>query len=86
MHVAAQFFVFLAAAYAVSTVVWPGLALRRIGSWLVLACFAVVLFTPLLIGPQHVKLRALACVLAIDLFFKMVDYARQQRLGGAEVR
>ena len=45
---------------------------------------SAVLFAPILIPPEAIKLRALACVLAIDVFFRTVDYSRQLRLGFIE--
>jgi hypothetical protein len=41
----------------------------------------VVLFTPLIIPANRVITRALVCVACGELFFKMIDYARQSRLG-----
>ncbi len=76
---AAQIVTFFAAAFGLSIAVWPALRLRGFPSWLGLAVCAAVLFTPLAIAPQHVIVRALACLLAVELFLKMTDYAVQLR-------
>lgn len=81
MHDLARFTGFLAAAYGIAIAAWPGLRRRNWGTWFSLVCGGVVMLTPLLIGRESVQLRALACVLAIDLFAKIVDYATQQRRG-----
>ena len=79
MHLAAQFIVFLAAAYGLAVVVWPALGAVGVRRWIGFAVAAAILFTPLVIAPEHIKLRALACVLAVELFFKTTDYAGQRR-------
>jgi hypothetical protein len=81
MHFVAQFTLFLAAAYAIAIAVWLTWNRRGLASWFGFGGSALILFTPLLISPPHVMLRALACVLAIELFFKTVDYGAQRRLG-----
>ena len=78
MQYTAQFVFFLAVAYGL------GIANRFIRNrrglvgWFILAFRAMVLLTPVVIAGQHVMLRALACLLAIDLFFKIADYAGQR--------
>lgn len=81
MHPAAQFILFLAAAYGLAVVVWPVWGRAGLGRWVGFAVAATILCTPLLIAPDHVKLRALACVLAVELFFKTTDYAGQRCAG-----
>ncbi len=70
---------FFAAAIGISIAMWPVMGPYRLSRWFALVGSFAVLFTPLLIAPQHVKLRALACLLAIDLFFKTTDYAAQRK-------
>lgn len=43
--------------------------------WIVAGCFFL---TPLMIPSEHVQLRALACVLVVELFFKTIDFARHR--------
>jgi len=87
MHHAAQFLAFLAVAFGIAFARWPVLGLRGLAFWLGLGlCGTTVLFTPLIVAPQHVMLRALACVLAIELWFKTTDYALQRRISSIEDR
>ena len=77
MHDVVQFVGFLAAAFGLSVAVWPIFRLRGLWSWLPISICTSVLLTPLVIAPHHVKLRALACFIAVELFFKTTDYAAQ---------
>ena len=86
MHDAAQFIAFLAMAFGLAIAVWPVLSLRGLPAWLAFAVGAIVLFIPLVIAPPNVKLRALACVLAIELFFKLTDYAAHRRAAAGQER
>ena len=79
MHYAAQFVVFLAVAFGIAIGMWPLYRTRRAGSWFALFVSAANLFSPIVTRSEHITLRALACVLAVDLFFKTIDYALQGR-------
>lgn len=80
MHYAAQFITFFCLAFGLSIALWPYCGLRGLHSWICMTVSTSVLFTPLVIAPQYVSLRALACVLTIELFFKTTDYATQRRI------
>lgn len=79
MHYAAQFIAFIGTAFGLCIALWPCFGLRGPASWLCLGVSTSVLFTPLVVASQQVSLRALACVLAVELFFKTTDYAAQRR-------
>lgn len=61
--------------------VWPLLQARRIPPGLQVAAGVTVFFAPLLISPHHPTLRGFASLMAADLMFKLIDYARHQRSG-----
>lgn len=79
MQHALQFVAFLVTAYGFAIVVWPVLRIARLSGWTTGFLALAVMFTPLVIGPTHVLLRAMASVLAIELFFKITDYGNQMR-------
>ena len=81
MQLAAQFSLFLAAAYGLSLMLWAVLRFRPRGQPLAISVSALIMSSPLLISAPYVGARALACVLAIDLFFKTTDYATQRAQG-----
>lgn len=72
---------FLTAAYGLGLALWPVIRWGSRGYFAGLGLLAVTPFTPLLIAPEHGKIRAVACLMAIDLFFRSTDYARQWRQG-----
>ena len=75
------------AAYGYAVAARPALRFRgRAGAVLSTVAALGVLFAPLLIPPGHIQTRALAAVLCGDLFFKMIDYARQGRQMGSAGR
>jgi len=71
MQETAQFLRFLAAAFGFAPVMWPLLKSGAIGHWSRFLVYGFVFVAPLIIAPEHIPLRALACVLSIELFFKM---------------
>ncbi len=75
-----QFCISVIAAYGYALAVWPLLRTRgRFAGLLAVVLAFVVLFCPLLIPAENVKLRAGSAYLCIELFFKMLDYSRQFR-------
>ena len=79
MHYAAQFVVFLAVSFGIAIGMWPLYRTRGAGLWVPLFVSVAILFSPLVIRSEYITLRALVCVLAVDLFFKTTDYAFQWR-------
>lgn len=79
MRTVAECFAFLIVAHGYAFALWSFLISRRVWAGLQIAAALVVFFTPVIIGPQHVILRAFALLIAIVLTFKMIDYARHQR-------
>ena len=79
MERALQFLEFVLVAFTISLVHRQLMLVN--GGWAsVCRCTAfglrmTLLFAPLLIEPEYVRLRALACVVAIDQFFKTTEYA-----------
>ena len=72
------------AAYGYAVAARPVLRFRgRAGAVLAPIAALVVLFAPVLIPPGRIMTRALVAVLCGDLFFKMIDYARQSRQPGS---
>jgi hypothetical protein len=65
------------ACYAMVLIARPALNARR-GRWLAVALLAVLLTSGILLIPQdRIGLRALACVVFIDLFLRLADAARR---------
>ena len=79
MPYAAQFVVFLVVAFGGAIGMWPLYRTRGASLWVPHFASVAILFSPLVIRSEHITLRALACVLAVDLFFKTTDYAAQWR-------
>lgn len=77
MQETAQFLGFLAAAFGFALAMWPLLKSRRLSRWSGFLVYGVVFVAPVIIAPEHMQLRALACVLTIELYFKMIDFAGQ---------
>jgi hypothetical protein len=69
-------------AYTVAVVVWPLLKCRGRANLLgcVLATGGISL-CPALIPPEQIMARAICCLLSIDPIFRVLDYARQVRMG-----
>src|SRR5580765_4201153 len=79
MHTVVECFAFLLLAYGYAFTLWGFLISQRARAGSQIAAAMAVFFTLLVIGPQHVMLRAFALLIAVDLTFKMIDYARHQR-------
>lgn len=77
MQETAQFLEFLAAAFGFALAMWPLLKSRHPGRWSGFVVYGLVFATPLIIAAENVPLRAVACVLTIELYFKMIDFAGQ---------
>lgn len=71
-----QFLMAMILAFAWSIASWP-LLTRSAATWLRLPLTFSLVLTPLLIDKQSVMLRAAACFVAVELFFKLVDYYGQ---------
>src|SRR5207244_3906433 len=75
-----QFVCAVVAAYAYAILAAPLLRIRgRFGFFVAICVALVVPFCPLLIAPDRVILRAIAEFVAVDLCFKMIDFARHCR-------
>lgn len=86
MHYAAQFIAFLAVAFGIAIGMWSLYRARLCACWICLGPSVAILFSPLVIRPENITLRALACVVAVEIFFKTTDYARQRRQSLVEDR
>ena len=86
MNAATQIFACSAAACGLAIALARLLVRLQIPVWLLTVACSSVLFTPLIIAAGNVKLRAFACVVSIELFFKTVDYVTQWRLNGSSDR
>lgn len=71
-----QFLLAMILAFAWSIASWP-LLTRSAATWLRLPLTLSLVLTPLLIDKQSTMLRAAACFVAVELFFKLVDYYGQ---------
>jgi hypothetical protein len=71
-----QFLSAVILAFAWSIVSWP-LLTRLTATWLRLPLISALVLTPLLIEKQSIMLRAAACFVAVELWFKLVDYYGQ---------
>lgn len=76
MHSVIEFLIFAAAALGYSFASWPLLRHFRAVPALAVPLATAVLLTPLIISADQVGWRAIACLLAIDQWFKMLDYSR----------
>ena len=87
MQLISSFLIFLLAAYAIAFVLLTMMRTRTI-LFKVLRFVASlsIMFTPILIPSNHVMARALAAFIAVDLFFKTIDYARQHELGKTKIK
>jgi hypothetical protein len=68
------------AAYVIAIAIYPTIRIRNASSifTVALACTGVTLCL-LIIPREHVVLRAVTAVLLVDLFFRLIDFARQSR-------
>lgn len=72
-----QFLLAITLAFAWSIATWPLLTTRFATAWLRLPLISAIVLTPLLIEKERIMLRAAACFVAVELFFKLVDYYGQ---------
>jgi hypothetical protein len=73
-----QFFFALAVAYVYAIAAIPLLRIpARFGRIVAVGAASFVMLCPLLIAPEKMSLRAIATLACGDLWFKMIDYARQ---------
>lgn len=71
-----------ATAYLVAAAVWPLLKCR--GSRNLMGCVVAIIgiaVCPAVISPEQITARAISCLVCIDPLFRLLDYARQVRLG-----
>jgi len=73
-----QFFLAATAAYGYAVAALPLLRMpTRFGRFVVVGAASLVMLCPLLIAPEKMIWRAIAALPCGDLWFKMIDYARQ---------
>jgi hypothetical protein len=84
-HPAIFVLVCLTVAYGLAVAIYPLVRRRGALSVVVAAAACIACWASLfIIPPEHVILRALTSLLNVDLFFRLIDFTRQTRLGKLE--